>query len=224
MRKLRLVVLISGKGSNLIAIADAIAAGRCEAVIELVVSDRASAGGLDFARSRNIASAVLGLRQYPDRAAWDAALVEVVARSEPDLVVSAGFMRVLGAAFLARFSRRTINLHPALLPLFPGTQGPADALAAGVRVSGCSVHVVDAGVDTGPIIAQAAVPVLPNDDVASLHERIQRAERVLLPRVIAAIARGEITLEPTLALRPSAADAEQTLFSLAPVHADGDGA
>jgi phosphoribosylglycinamide formyltransferase-1 len=221
MRKLRLVVLISGKGSNLVAIADAIAAGHCDATIDLVVSDRASAGGLEFARARGIPAEVVSLRQYPDRAVWDAALVELVARFEPDLVVSAGFMRVLGAAFLARFARRIINLHPALLPLFPGTQGPADALAAGVRLSGCSVHLVDAGVDTGPIIAQAAVPVLPNDDVGSLHERIQRAERLLLPRVIAAIARGEIALEPTLTVRPGAADAEQVLFSLAPVEGDG---
>jgi phosphoribosylglycinamide formyltransferase-1 len=221
MRKLRLVVLISGKGSNLVAIADAIAAGHCDATIDLVVSDRASAGGLEFARARGIPAEVVSLRQYPDRAVWDAALVELVARFEPDLVVSAGFMRVLGAAFLARFARRIINLHPALLPLFPGTQGPADALAAGVRLSGCSVHLVDAGVDTGPIIAQAAVPVLPNDDVGSLHERIQRAERLLLPRVIAAIARGEIALEPTLTVRPGAADAEQVLLSLAPVEGDG---
>jgi phosphoribosylglycinamide formyltransferase-1 len=218
MRKLRLVVLISGKGSNLVAIADAIDAGRCDAAIELVVSDRASADGLELARARGIASTVLSPREYPDRAAWDAALVEEVARAKPDLIVSAGFMRVLGAAFLARFSRRIINLHPALLPLFPGTHGPAEALAAGVRLSGCSVHIVDAGVDTGPIIAQAAVPVLPDDDVSRLNERIQRAERVLLPRVIAAIARGEITLDPALTIRSGAADAEQMLFSLALVN------
>lgn len=210
--KLRLAVLISGKGSNLVAIAQAIDAGQCDASIELVVSDRASAGGLEFARARGISPAVVSVRDYPDRAAWDAALVDVVARADPQLVVSAGFMKVVGAAFLARFAKRMINLHPALLPLFPGMHGAADALSAGVRVSGCTVHLVDGGVDTGPIIAQAAVPVLPADDVASLQERIQRAERVLLPRVIAAIASGAIALDP--ALRVPGSDPDQTLFSL----------
>jgi phosphoribosylglycinamide formyltransferase-1 len=119
-------------------------------------------------------------------------------------------MRVVGSALLARFPRRIINVHPALLPLFPGTHGPEQAIAAGVRISGCTVHVVDAGVDTGPIIAQAAVPVLPNDDAATLHERIQRAEHELLPRVIDAIAQRAIVLEPALRMPADARGTDRT--------------
>ena len=200
-RALTLAVLISGRGSNLAAIQREIEAGRCRAQIALVVSDRSSAAGLAFAAARGLASAVVPMRAHPERAAWDRALTEVVAACQPDLVVTAGFMRMLGAPFLERFARRIINVHPALLPLFPGTRAPELAIAAGVRLSGCSVHVVDGGMDSGPIIAQSAVPVLPADSAASLHERIQRAEHALLPRVIDAIARGAIALEPELSLR-----------------------
>jgi phosphoribosylglycinamide formyltransferase-1 len=211
---LRLVVLISGKGSNLVAISDAIARGECLATIDLVVSDRHSAGGLSEARARGIETAVLKLRDFADREAWNRALTERVARAKPDLVVSAGFMKVVDGGFLKRFERRIINVHPALLPLFPGVDGPAQAVAAGVRVSGCTVHmVVEGAVDAGPIIAQGVVPVLPGDDVARLHERIQHTEHVLLPRVIAAIARGDVTLAPELQVR-AGADAGHMLLSL----------
>jgi phosphoribosylglycinamide formyltransferase-1 len=211
---LRLAVLISGKGSNLLAIADAIAHGECPATIALVVSDRDSAGGVALARARGIDTAVVKLGDYADRDSWNRALTERVAEAEPDLIVGAGFMKLVSGGFLQRFPRRVINIHPALLPLFPGVDGPAQALAAGVRVSGCTVHMVDEGVDAGPIIAQAVVPVLPDDDVARLHERIQRTEHVLLPRVIAAIARAEVALDPELRVR-AGSDAQQTLFSIA---------
>jgi phosphoribosylglycinamide formyltransferase-1 len=118
-----------------------------------------------------------------------------MAAFEPGLVILAGFMRIVGAAVLARFGGRILNVHPSLLPAFPGMDGPAQAVAAGVRLSGCTVHVVDAGVDTGPILAQAAVPLLPGDDAASLHARVQVAEHTLLPEVIALVAKGALILE-----------------------------
>lgn len=197
---LRLAVLISGRGTNLVAILDAIARGACDAQVALVVSDRPSAAGLAAAAARGIRTDVVRMGDHASRAAWDEALAQRVAEAAPELVVLAGFMRVVGPAFLARFEGRIINVHPALLPLFPGTDGPAQALAAKVRISGCSVHVVDAGVDTGPVLAQAAVRVLPDDSVESLHERIQRAEHRLLPQVIDAIAKNAIRLSPSITL------------------------
>jgi len=210
---LKLAVLISGRGSNLAAILRGIDAGSCAAHVALVLSDRPGAPGLELARERGIATAVVRLQDHPDRAAWDRALAERAAEAEPELIVLAGFMRLLGPAFLERFPQRVINVHPALLPLFPGKAGPADAIAAGMRVSGCSVHVVDSGVDTGPVIAQAAVPILPDDDAERLHARIQRVEHVLLPRVIDAIARGAVTLGPELCVH-APPDPASTLYSL----------
>jgi phosphoribosylglycinamide formyltransferase 1 len=218
---LKLAVLISGRGSNLAALQRAIAERRCAAEIALVVSDRDSASGLRFAAEHALRCAVVDPQQHPDRARWDHALTEAVASSQPDLIVLAGFMRVVGPAFLARFPRRVINVHPALLPLFPGTRGPEQAIAAGMRISGCSVHVVDAGVDTGPIIAQAAVPVLPGDSSRALHERIQRAEHALLPGVIDAIARGTIRLEPEVGYRDAANAADAHTMLLSPQLSDG---
>jgi phosphoribosylglycinamide formyltransferase-1 len=203
---LPIVVLISGTGSNLRAILDAIAGGRCAAEVRAVISDRDSAKGLELARAHGIPSAVLRLKDFPDRDQWNAALAAAVAGFAPELVVLAGFMRVVGAPFIQRFPFRIINVHPALLPLFPGTDGPAQALRAGVRVSGCTVHVVDSGVDTGTIIGQAAVAVLPDDDEQRLHERIQRAERRLLPSIIDAIARGTIVLGSTVRHEPPLRD------------------
>jgi phosphoribosylglycinamide formyltransferase-1 len=212
---LRLAVLISGRGTNLAAIARAIDEGRCDAQIASVVSDRPGAQGLTFAADRGIRTAVVKLKDYASREAWDEALTQRVAEAEPQLVVTAGFMKLVGPKFLAKFSPRIVNTHPALLPLFPGTDGPGLALAAGVRVSGCTVHLVDGGVDSGPILAQAAVPVLPTDSRDTLHERILRVEHRLLPAVIHAIARGTITLEPSLRIDVSADDAAQ-LFSILP--------
>jgi phosphoribosylglycinamide formyltransferase-1 len=190
------VVLASGQGSNLRALVSAIDAGRCQARIAAVISDRESAPALDFAAEKGIATHVVAARGYPDRAAWDVDLAAAIARFAPELVVLAGFMRIVGSAVLERFPGRIINVHPALLPAFPGLDAPAQALAKGVTLSGCTVHLVDAGVDTGPILAQAAVPVLPDDDAAALHARIQQVEHQLLPRVVHAVASGALQLGP----------------------------
>lgn len=193
---LELVVLASGNGGNLRAIARAIDAGGCRARIRAVVSDKKDALALAFAEDRGIETVLVPLERGADRGAWNARLGDSIAALAPDLVVLAGFMRILGEDVIARFRGRIVNVHPSLLPAFPGHDGPAQALRAGVRLSGCTVHLVDEGVDTGTIIAQGAVPVLPADDAASLHARIQRVEHVLLPSVIDAIARGDITLAP----------------------------
>lgn len=190
----RIVVLVSGRGSNLRAIDDAIRNGRCDATLVAVVSDQPDAPALSFARDRGYEAVAVPYRKGDDRAAWNVALTREVALFEPTLVVLAGFMRILGASFIDTFPRRIVNVHPSLLPAFPGHDGPAQAIRAGVRVSGCTVHLVDHGVDTGPILAQGVVPVLPGDDVASLHARIQSVEHRLLPATIDAIAKGEITV------------------------------
>jgi phosphoribosylglycinamide formyltransferase 1 len=193
-RRLSLAVLVSGRGSNLRALSAAIERGACFAEIVCVIADRESAPALEFAAERGIATRVISPKDFADRAAWDVALATLTAEFGPELLVLAGFMRLLGPSVLARFPGRIVNVHPALLPAFPGKDGPAQAVAARVALSGCTVHVVDAGVDTGPILAQAAVPVLPSDDAASLHARIQLAEHRLLPMVIHAIARGDYEL------------------------------
>jgi phosphoribosylglycinamide formyltransferase-1 len=193
---LQLAVLASGRGSNLGALLAAIDAGRCAAAIAGVLSDREDAAALELARSRRLPTRVVAPRAHADRSAWDAALATEIASLGPDLVVLAGFMRIVGPHVLARFPRRIVNVHPALLPAFPGLDAAQQAVSAGARVSGCTVHLVDAGVDTGPILAQAAVPVRANDDGPRLHARIQRAEHALLPAVIHAIAVGALTLDP----------------------------
>ena len=179
------VVLLSGSGTLCTALLDAIDAGEVDARVVAVVSDREDAQGLARARERGIPAVAHPLAAGSDRAVWDAALRDVVEAYDPDLVASAGFMKLLGPAFLGRFGGRTINTHPALLPSFPGMHGPRDALRAGVKVSGATVFVVDAGVDTGRILLQRAVDVLPDDDVESLHERIKVAERRLLIQAVA---------------------------------------
>jgi phosphoribosylglycinamide formyltransferase-1 len=193
---LPIVVLVSGRGSNLRAIVSAIDAGTCRARIVAVISDRADAAALEFSRERGITTAIVSPKEYADRSQWDAALAERIASYAPALVVLAGFMRIVGASVLARFGGRIINVHPALLPAFPGLDAPKQAVLAGVRISGCTVHVVDAGVDSGPILAQAAVPVMPDDDGERLHARIQPAEHRLLPAVIDWIADGSLVLTP----------------------------
>jgi phosphoribosylglycinamide formyltransferase 1 len=191
----RVVVLVSGAGTNLAALLVAHEERVYGARIVGVVTDNPAAGGLDLARSAGVPTAVVAPRDFPDRAAWDRGLAEAVAVFAPDLVVSAGFMRILGAAFLERFPSRILNTHPALLPSFPGAHGVRDALAYGVRVTGCTLHVVDAGVDTGPIVAQVAVPVEDGDDEASLHERIKVAEREVLVDWVGRIARGTLEVQ-----------------------------
>ena len=207
---MKVVVLVSGRGSNLRAILEAIEAGSCAATVVGVISDRARAAALELAFTRSIPTRVIPLRKGDDREAWNERLAEEVTGFEPDLVVLAGFMRVLGPPLLARFPGRIINVHPALLPSFAGHSGPQDALDAGVRITGCTVHVVDSGVDTGPIIAQVAVPVLGDDTPDSLHARIQVQEHQLLPRVIHQIAVGNIGLDP-LRVRAPVSDASRSL-------------
>ncbi|WP_051480508.1 phosphoribosylglycinamide formyltransferase [Cellulomonas sp. KRMCY2] len=192
-------MLVSGGGSNLAALLAAHGDPAYGARVVGVVSDTADAGGLTVARDAGVATAVVAPSDFADRAAWDAALAEAVRVFGPSLVVSAGFMRILGAPFLdrfgGRFGGRVINTHPALLPSFPGAHGVRDALAHGVKVTGCTVHLVDAGVDTGPIIAQRAVEVAADDDEASLHERIKTVERALLVDVVGRIARGGLVVD-----------------------------
>lgn len=188
-RPARLVVLVSGSGTNLQALLDAAADPSWGAEIVAVGADRDDIEGLARAARTGVPTFVERVADHADRAAWDSALTKAIADHEPDLVVSAGFMRILGPVFLAAFGGRCVNTHPALLPAFPGAHGVRDALAHGVRVSGVTVHLVDAGVDTGPIIAQRAVPVLDGDDETSLHERIKVEERALLVEVIGRMAR-----------------------------------
>lgn len=191
----RVVVLVSGGGSNLAALLAAHDDPAYGARVVGVVTDNPAAGALDLAREAGVASVVVAPRDFADRPAWDAGVAEAVAVFRPDLVVLAGFMRILGPAFVDRYAGRTINTHPALLPSFPGAHGVRDALAHGVRVTGCTVHVVDAGVDTGAILAQAAVPVEDGDDETTLHERIKVAERALLVETVGRVAREGLTVE-----------------------------
>jgi len=190
----RAVVLVSGTGSNLAAL---LAAHEDEAFglrVVGVVSDRPGIGALDIAKDAGVPTAVVRLADFDSRSDWDLAVTKAVGVFEPDLVVLAGFMKLLGAPFLARFGGTTINTHPALLPSFPGAHGVRDALAHGVKVTGCTVMVVDEGVDTGPILAQKAVEVLEGDDESSLHERIKQVEAPLLVETVGRIARGELAL------------------------------
>ncbi|HEU4567717.1 MAG TPA: phosphoribosylglycinamide formyltransferase, partial [Marmoricola sp.] len=176
----RLVVLVSGSGTNLQALLDACADPGYGAAVVAVGADRDGIEGLSRAQRAGVPTFVRRLNEFAAREDWDRALTEAVAEHQPDVVVLAGFMKLVGATFLERFAGRVVNTHPALCPSFPGTSGPADALAYGVKVTGATLFVVDAGVDTGPIVAQVAVPVEPDDDVATLHERIKVAERRML--------------------------------------------
>jgi phosphoribosylglycinamide formyltransferase-1 len=191
----RLVVLVSGTGSNLAALLAAHDDPAYGARVVAVVADRANIRALEIAREAGIPTAVVSVKDFDDRAAWDAAIAETVAVFSPDLVVLAGFMKLFGATFLGRFGGRIVNTHPALLPSFPGAHGVRDALAYGVKVTGCTVMVVDEGVDTGPILAQATVTVEPDDDEATLHERIKAVERTLLVEWVGRIARGGLRVE-----------------------------
>jgi len=187
---LRLVVLVSGAGTLLQSLLDAQSAGRLDATVQAVGSDRPGVEGLSRAEAAGVPTFVHPLERGADRAAWDTELTGLVAAHDPDLVVSAGFLKLLGPTFLARFGDRIINTHPALLPSFPGLHGVRDALAAGVKVTGATVFRVDAGVDTGRILAQEAVPVLDGDDEETLHERIKVVERRLLVQTVNDLAKG----------------------------------
>jgi phosphoribosylglycinamide formyltransferase 1 len=189
----RLAVLVSGTGSNLQALLDACADPAYGAQIVVVGADRDGTEGLARAERSGLPTFSSRVSDFPSRDDWDAALTDAVALHAPDLVVSAGFMKILGKRFLERFT--VVNTHPALLPAFPGAHAVRDALDYGVRVTGCTVHLVDAGVDTGPVIAQAAVPVHDDDDESVLHERIKAVERDLLTEVVGRMAREGWTVD-----------------------------
>ncbi len=190
----RLVVLVSGAGTNLQALLDACADPAYGAQVVAVGADRAGIEGLARAERAGVPTFVTRVGEFETREAWDAALADEVAAHEPDLVVSAGFLKLVGQAFLARFGGRLVNTHPALLPAFPGMNGAGDALAYGVKVAGATLFVVDAGVDTGPILAQAVVPVEDDDTEESLHERIKVAERAMLVDTVGRMAREGFTV------------------------------
>jgi phosphoribosylglycinamide formyltransferase 1 len=187
----RLVVLASGTGSLLASLLDA-AVGDYPARVVAVGVDR-DCRAVEIAAAASLPTFTVRVPDHPDRAAWDAALTEAAAAHSPDLVVSAGFMKILGQKFLSQFCGRILNTHPTLLPAFPGAHGVAEALAYGVKVTGCTVHLVDAGTDTGPILAQQPIAVLDDDDEETLHERIKVTERRLLVDVVAAVATGGMT-------------------------------
>ena len=194
-RPFRLGILGSGKGSNLVAIADACAAGQISAEIVIVLSDVEDAGILERARERKLAAEFIAPGKFRTKLDEDAerAYVRRLTESQLDLIVLAGFMRILKGDFLRTFEGRVINIHPSLLPAFPGLEAWRQALDYGVKVTGCTVHFVDQGIDSGAIIGQETVPVRSGDTAAVLHERIQEAERMLYPRVVAALAEGRIT-------------------------------
>ncbi|MDQ6875214.1 MAG: phosphoribosylglycinamide formyltransferase [Actinomycetota bacterium] len=186
----RLVVLVSGTGSNLQALLEASAVPAFGAEIVAVGADRDDIPALERAAEAGVPSFVVRLGDFADRAGWDRALAEQVASYRPDLVVSAGFMKIVGPEFLGRFGQRIVNTHPALLPAFPGAHPVRDTLAYGAKLTGATVHLVDAGVDSGPIVSQAPVPVLPGDTEESLHERIKTVERALLVDTVGRMVRG----------------------------------
>jgi phosphoribosylglycinamide formyltransferase 1 len=199
----RIVVLISGSGSNLQALLDAADLG---GEVVRVVADRPEAGGLERARGAGVDAVAVPLGAHHDRPAWEAALAAVVADAAPDLVVLAGFMRILSGDFVTRWP--TLNVHPSLLPAFPGARAVEEALAWGVKLTGCTVHFVDEQVDHGPIVAQEAVAVLDDDDRDVLHARIQALEHRLLPAAVRLFCTDRLTLDDrTVRVRPPSGDA-----------------
>lgn len=199
MPPLDLGVLISGRGSNLQAILDAIAAGRLDARVRLVLSNRPGVEGLARAERAGVPTLVLPHQGFTDRDSFDAAAVAALREAGATWVVLAGFMRLLTTTFLDAFPHRVVNIHPSLLPSFPGVDAQQQALDHGVRVTGCTVHLVDAGTDTGPILAQAAVPVLEGDDHDALAARILVQEHALLVRALSWIAEERLQIAPSAA-------------------------
>ena len=187
MDRARVVVLVSGSGTNLQALLDAASDPSYPADVVGVGADRLGVRALERAESADIETFVVAPDQYPSRPAWDMALADATAVHLPDLIVLAGFMHLVGPVFLERFPNLVINTHPALSPAFPGMHGPQDALDYGVKVTGCTIFLVDDGVDTGPIVAQVAVPVLEGDSVVTLHDRIKEQERALLVQTVAGL-------------------------------------
>jgi phosphoribosylglycinamide formyltransferase-1 len=191
----RITILISGRGSNMAALIDAAAAGRIEGAVTQVISNRPDAAGLDDARRHGIATTIVDHRAFESRTAFEAALAEAIDRSEPDLIVLAGFMRILGADFVQRYEGKMLNIHPSLLPAYPGTDTHRRALQDGATHHGCTVHFVTADVDGGPIVAQSEVRVLPGDDPDKLAARVLEQEHRLLPEVVGWFCAGRVALE-----------------------------
>jgi phosphoribosylglycinamide formyltransferase 1 len=198
----RLVVLASGEGRTLQALLDAAADPGWGVSVVAVGTDRDGARAVERALAAGVEAFTVRPSDHPDRLSWDLALADELLRHEPDLVVCAGFMRLLGAPVLERFPHRVVNTHPALLPAFPGAHAVREALTYGVKVTGVTVHLVDEGVDTGPVVAQAAVPVLPDDDEATLHARIQDVEQPLYVQTVGRLARGGWTVEGRTVVLP----------------------
>jgi phosphoribosylglycinamide formyltransferase-1 len=191
----RITVLISGRGSNMATLIDAANAGTIDGAVTQVISNRPDAPGLAYAERNGIATSVVDHRIYESRVVFETELAKVIDRSEPDLIVLAGFMRILDADFVQRYEGRMLNIHPSLLPAYPGTDTHRRALEDRAARHGCSVHFVTSDVDGGPIIAQAEVPVLPSDDATSLAARVLEAEHRLLPQVVGWFCAGRIVLE-----------------------------
>lgn len=196
MPTLQLGVLVSGTGTNLQAIFDAISQGELDAQVRLVLSNRAGVGALERARREGVPTRVISHRDFSDRESFDQALVDALHEADARWIVLAGFMRVLTTKFLGAFADRVVNIHPALLPSFPGVDAQEQALRYGVRIAGCTVHFVDAGTDTGPILAQAAVPVLPDDTRDALAARILAREHELLITALRWISEGRVSVLP----------------------------
>jgi phosphoribosylglycinamide formyltransferase-1 len=192
----RVAVLLSGRGSNMVALLDATRSSDYPAEIVAVLSDKSDAGGLAIARGRGLAAVAVQRGDFPSKAAHEAALIEAIEEHAPDLICLAGYMRLLSADFVRRYAGRILNIHPSLLPLFPGLETHQRAIDAGVRLHGCTVHFVDEGMDEGAIVAQAAVPVLPDDTAATLSTRVLAAEHRLYPQALALVASGRAWLGP----------------------------
>ncbi len=191
----KIVILISGRGSNMEAIVRACEAQRWPARVAAVIANRADAKGLIFARSQGIAAVAVDSKTYPERALFEAALAEAIDSFTPDLIVLAGFMRVLTAAFVERYANRILNVHPSLLPSFRGLNTHQRALDSGVKIHGATVHFVNSELDGGPIIAQSAVPVMVDDDETTLAARVLASEHILYPRVVRWFVEDRLTLD-----------------------------
>jgi phosphoribosylglycinamide formyltransferase 1 len=195
MGKILLAVLASGQGSNLQAIIDAVESGKIYGSIGCVISDKPDAFGLERANKHGIEAIVIDNKKYADKQSYESELIKVLEKKNPDLVCLAGYMRIVGPEMIKKFKNKIINIHPALLPSFPGLHGQKQAVDYGVKISGCTVHFVDEGCDTGPVILQSAVPVLEGDDEFSLSKRILDEEHKLYPKAIQLFAEGKLKIE-----------------------------
>jgi len=200
-RRVPIAILLSGRGTNMVSLVRAAVEGRLHADVRVVVSNKADAAGLQLAAGLGVPTVILSHKDFPTREAFDEALADLLARHDVEYVALAGFMRVLTPTFLNRFPRRVINIHPALLPSFPGVHSQRQALEYGARITGCTVHFVDEGTDTGPVIAQVAVEVRDEDDEDTLSARILQQENALYPRALDDVLCGRLRIEGRRVLR-----------------------